>query len=107
MSSSLALPRLAIAMTLFTGAALHAADVVVQPAAGSGFAVKDSTGTQLRLRVDENGNIVMPVPTGPCAAEPAAGTSLLLLSCTLLFWKTQHEVVFVMSLIPPFAQRPS
>ncbi len=49
----------------------------------------------------------MPVPTGPWAAEPAAGTSALLLSCTLLFWKTQHEVVFVMSLVLPSAQRPS
>ncbi len=39
--------------------------------------------------------IVMPVPTGPWAAEPAAGTSALLLSWTLLFWKTQHEAVFV------------
>ncbi|MFT3791092.1 MAG: hypothetical protein QM741_08440 [Rudaea sp.] len=38
-----------------------AADVVVQPAAGSGFVVKDSTGAQVRLRVDEGGNIVMPV----------------------------------------------
>ena len=63
MSSNLARLRLAIAMTLFMfiGTPLHAADIVVQPAAGSGFAVKDSTGTQLRLRVDENGNIVMPV----------------------------------------------
>ena len=51
--------------------------------------------------------IVMPVPIGPAAAVPAAGTSGLLLSWTLLCMKTQHEWVWVMGLVPPSGQPPS
>ncbi|MFT3791893.1 MAG: tail fiber domain-containing protein [Rudaea sp.] len=38
-----------------------AADMTIKPAPGSGFVVTDSNGEQTRLRVNENGGIVMPV----------------------------------------------
>jgi hypothetical protein len=60
MSSSLAKPCAAIAMTLIASAAARAADVTVQPAAGSGFVVKDATGANERLRVQETGAITLP-----------------------------------------------
>src|SRR5262245_47887397 len=37
--------------------------------------------------------ITRPTPIGPRSAEPDEGTLGLLLSCTLLCWKTQHETV--------------
>ena len=48
----------------------------------------------------------MPVPSGPALALPAAGTFGLLLSCTLLCMKTQHECVWVIGLIPLFGHAP-
>lgn len=38
----------------------QAADVTVQPAAGSGFVIKDASGANERLRVQENGAISLP-----------------------------------------------
>ncbi|HEX7917071.1 tail fiber domain-containing protein [Rudaea sp.] len=38
----------------------HAADVVVQPASGSGFVIKDANGANERLRVQDNGQISLP-----------------------------------------------
>src|SRR5579875_115327 len=49
----------------------------------------------------------IPVPTGPAAAEPAEGTSGLLLSWTQLCMNTQQEWVWVIGLIPPLGQAPS
>ena len=47
-----------------------AADVTVQPAAGSGFVVKDSGGTTDRLRVQDNGQVSLPaVPTAATQAQ--------------------------------------
>lgn len=42
-------------------ASVHAADVVVQPASGSGFVVKDASGALERLRVNEAGQVWVPV----------------------------------------------
>ncbi|MBF5004378.1 hypothetical protein [Diaphorobacter caeni] len=39
---------------------VHAADVVVQPSAGSGLVVKDSVGSTVRFRVQEDGKISIP-----------------------------------------------
>lgn len=61
MSPHIAMLRVAIALALIASTPVHADDVTVQPAAGSGFVVTNAGGTQLRLRVDENGNIVIPV----------------------------------------------
>lgn len=41
--------------------AAYGGDVSVQPAASSGFVVTDASGSQVRLRVNESGEIVMPV----------------------------------------------
>lgn len=38
-----------------------AADIVVQPKAGSGLVVTDASGSQIRLRVNENGEVTIPV----------------------------------------------
>lgn len=47
-----------------------AADVTVQPAAGSGFVVKDSGGANDRLRVQENGQVSLPaVPTAATQSQ--------------------------------------
>ena len=43
---------------------------------------------------------------GRCDALPAFGTLGLLLSCTLLCMKTQHEWVCVIGLMPLFGQAP-
>src|SRR4051794_33016224 len=48
-----------------------------------------------------------PVPVGPAAALPAAGTLGLLLSWTLLCLNTQQEWVFVIGLVPFFGHAPS
>jgi len=49
---------------------LHATDVTVQPSAGSGFVVKDATGTNERLRVQESGAINLPaVPAAPAQSQ--------------------------------------
>ena len=48
----------------------HAADVTVQPAAGSGFVVKDASGASERLRVQESGMISLPgMATAPAQAQ--------------------------------------
>jgi len=78
---------------------LYAADVVIQPASASGFVVKDASGVNERLRVQESGAISLPsIPAaavqpqglcmsasgqlGPCGANTggayAAGTGLTL-----------------------------
>lgn len=44
--------------------AAHAADVTVQPAAGSGFVVKDAGGANERLRVQESGAVSLPSVVG-------------------------------------------
>lgn len=60
---------LALAGALAAPFAAYAADVVVQPAAGSGFVVKDSSGANERLRVQETGAISLPaLPAAP--AQP-------------------------------------
>jgi len=51
---------LILAGLLATPFAARAADVKVQPAAGSGMVVTDSTGTQERLRVQESGQTYLP-----------------------------------------------
>ena len=48
------------ALSLATACAV-AADVVVQPKAGSGLVVTDASGSQIRLRVNENGEVTIPV----------------------------------------------
>ena len=63
----------------FTLPAAQAADVVIQPAAGSSLVVKDSAGTSDRLRVPESGPIAMPglgsMPpqTTPMCVDPVLG----------------------------------
>lgn len=42
-------------------ACADAADVVVQPKAGNGLVVTDASGAQIRLRVNENGEVTIPV----------------------------------------------
>jgi len=81
---------LAIALAVDAANAM-AADVVIQPKAGSGFIVTDASGTQTRLRVNESGEIIIPILVngvqknlplcfstdgriGPCA--PGAGGSV-------------------------------
>lgn len=80
-----------------------AADVVVNPAAGSAFVIKDASGATDRLRVNENGQVTIPILSagaqqatpvcsgtggvlGPCAATSggsySAGTGLTLSSTT-------------------------
>ncbi len=52
-----------LAVAIALGLALplaEAADVVVQPAAGSGFVVKDASGANERLRVQESGAVSLP-----------------------------------------------
>ncbi len=49
---------------------------------------------------------VNPVPTGPAAADPAAGTSPVLLFSETLWKKTQHEWVWVILEVPPLGQSP-
>jgi len=48
-------------------AVAFAADVSVQPASGSGFVVKDASGANERLRVQENGAITLPGIAGAAA----------------------------------------
>lgn len=50
----------------------HAADVIVRPSTGSGFVVKDATGANDRLRVQESGAISLP----DIAASPAQAKAL-------------------------------
>ena len=50
----------------------HAADVIVQPATGSGFVVKDAGGVNERLRVQESGAVSLPAIT----SAPAQAQSL-------------------------------
>lgn len=92
-SAALRLHQLAFALTLALPLVLdaQAADTTVQPAAGSGFVVKDSSGANERLRVQDSGAVTLPaVPgaatqaqalcisagglLGPCAAS-SGGTS--------------------------------
>ena len=61
---------LAFACLLAGPISAHAADVVVQPAAGSGFVVKDAGGANERLRVQESGVINLPgIPAAPAQAQ--------------------------------------
>ncbi|MFT3789572.1 MAG: tail fiber domain-containing protein [Rudaea sp.] len=70
----------AIATTLIAGTAARGADVTVQPAAGSGFVVKDAAGANERLRVQESGAITLPgVP-----ASAAQSTGLCISGAGLL-----------------------
>src|ERR1022692_2098149 len=48
----------------------------------------------------------IPVPTGPAAADPAAGTLGLLLSCTLLWMNTQQEGAPATGDLTPAGQAP-
>jgi len=66
---------------------VRAADVTVQPSAGSGFVIKDATGANERLRVQESGGVSLPgVVSAPAQAQglcmgsggqlgPCSGTS--------------------------------
>lgn len=62
------LGRLFFALTLAVTSA-HAADVSIQPAAGSGFVVKSGAGES--LRVQSNGTVALPTVPGN-AAQPSA-----------------------------------
>ncbi len=70
---------LILAGLLVAPLAVHAADVKVQPAAGSGMVVTDSTGTQERLRVQESGPVyvpglpALPSPTSAVCTNTATG----------------------------------
>ena len=59
----------AIALVCALGGAMQparAADITVQPAAGNGFVIKDTAGSNERLRVQESGAISLPgVPAAP------------------------------------------
>jgi len=49
---------------------VRAADITVQPAAGSGFVIKDTAGSSERLRVQESGLISLPsVPGAPTQSQ--------------------------------------
>jgi len=49
---------------------LYAVDVTVQPAAGSGFVVKDAAGARESLRVQESGAVSLPgIPAAPTQAQ--------------------------------------
>ncbi|MFT3792567.1 MAG: hypothetical protein QM741_16220 [Rudaea sp.] len=62
----------AIAAFLAAGATLAlAADVIVQPAAGSGFVVTDASGTNERLRVQESGAVALPGVPGATTQSSA------------------------------------
>jgi len=54
---------IASTLALFALGTAHAAaaDVVVQPKAGSGLVVTDASGSQIRLRVNEGGEVTIPV----------------------------------------------
>jgi len=69
-----------------------AADVVIQPKTGNGLVVTDASGSQIRLRVNENGEVTIPVlvngsqqnqpacvsatgQLGPCAPGAIAGST--------------------------------
>lgn len=73
-------------------ACVAAADIVVQPKAGSGLVVTDASGSQIRLRVNENGEVTIPVlvngsqqnqpacvsatgQLGPCAPGAVGGST--------------------------------
>jgi len=61
---------LAFACLLAGPISAHAADVVVQPAAGSGFVVKDAGGANERLRVQESGVVNLPgIPAAPAQSQ--------------------------------------
>lgn len=81
---------LVLIATLPFASGLHAADTTVQPAAGSGFVVKDGSGANERLRVQDSGAITLPaLPNaatqaqalcigaggllGPCATNSGSG----------------------------------
>ena len=49
-----------VSLTLGAASAT-AADVVVQPNSGSGLVVTDASGSQIRLRVNEDGEVIIPV----------------------------------------------
>jgi len=49
---------------------VFAADITVQPAAGSGFVIKDTAGSSERLRVQESGSVSLPsVPGAPTQSQ--------------------------------------
>ena len=61
---------LAFACLLAGPISTHAADVVIQPAAGSGFVVKDAGGANERLRVQESGAVSLPgIPAAPAQSQ--------------------------------------
>jgi hypothetical protein len=49
---------LAFSVTNALAATAFAQDVMVTPATGAGFAVKDSSGNVVRFRVDANGELM-------------------------------------------------
>lgn len=82
----------ALASLGFCATSAGAADVVVQPNSGSGLVVTDASGSQIRLRVNEDGEIIIPVlvngaqrnlpacvsatgQLGPCAPGAVGGSA--------------------------------
>lgn len=52
------------------GLPAYATDVVIQPSSGSGFVVKDASGTTERLRVQESGAVSLPaLPAAPAQLQ--------------------------------------
>jgi hypothetical protein len=72
-------------MLLGLGGAARAADVTVQPAAGSSFVVTDNTGASPRLTVQESGQVLLPgLPTAPVQSQPLCfGAAGILGGCAL------------------------
>lgn len=76
MSPHIAMPRIAIAMALIASAPTHANDVTVQPAAGSGFAVTNAGGAQVRLAWTRTGRSSCPCwSTGRSRTSPSASAA--------------------------------
>jgi hypothetical protein len=61
----------AVVCALGIASSASAQDVSVTPPAGGGFAVKDSSGTTVRFKVDANGNVIVP---GLAAAAQQSST---------------------------------
>ena len=70
--------RWALASLLAGAASANAADVIVQPSAGSSFIVQDASGTVYRLQVLESGSVTVTGPTSNTAlvvTQPAGGSA--------------------------------
>ncbi len=55
------LPAAAPMLASLMFGSVYAADVVIQPKAGNGLVVTDASGAQIRLRVNEDGEVTIPV----------------------------------------------